>query len=340
MNPVHAKICLVPQKLGLGGPASFQAGLIEFMRRRGVTVCHDPRDHDLSAILVFGAAPKLEGVMKAQRAGIRVVQRLNGMNWVHRKRYTGIRHFLKAEYGNWKLRTLRQHADKIVYQSKFAREWWQREQGDIKKPEFIIHNGVDLALFSPVPQDLPADRYRILMVEGHHGGGYDQGLFTAAHMLRQLGSIADRPCELVVAGDVPQVLRQKIEKTGVSVHWLGVVSRQEVPVIDRSAHLLFSGDVNAACPNAVIEAMSCGLPVIAYNTGALPELVNTQAGKIALYGGDVWNLDPPDIESLTNAAWQVLLYRDELSQGARQYAERHFDMERIAAAYLDVLLGD
>ena len=32
------------------------------------------------------------------------------------------------------------------------------------------------------------------------------------------------------------------------------------------------------CPNSVIEAMSCGLPILYSNSGGLPELVNNRCG--------------------------------------------------------------
>jgi glycosyltransferase involved in cell wall biosynthesis len=310
------------------------------MQQHGVNISHDPLSPGLSAILVFGAAQNAADVWRAQQSGVRVVQRLNGMNWVHRRKFTGIRHFIKAEYGNLKLRQLRNRADSIIYQSGFAHAWWERENGTLDKPQFVIYNGVDLALFSPEPANLPDDRYRVLMVEGHHGGGYEGGLITAARFIQQLRQQVDRPCELAVVGDVPFDLRRVIQNTGAPLVWLGVLKHSEIPSVNRSAHLLYSGDINAACPNSVLEAMACGLPVIAYDTGALPELVSEDAGRIAAYGGDVWQLEPPDIPALTSAALQVLQGREALSRAARQRAEAKFDIEKISEKYLEVLLGD
>jgi len=126
----------------------------------------------------------------------------------------------------------------------------------------------------------------------------------------------------------------------IDLLWKGVVKRYEIPEIDRSAHFLFSADVNAACPNAVIEALACGLPVIGYDTGALPELLINGAGRIAAYGGDPWKLEKPDLYALLDAAQEVLKNQEAFNLAARKRAERAFDINTIASSYLQVLLGD
>lgn len=333
-------ICILPHKLGLGGPASFQSSLIRILTERGIAVTHDPLNSAVSAILLIGGAQHPGDVFCAQRLGVRVVQRLNGMNWVHRKKFTGIRHFIKAEYGNLLLSNIRRRADRIVYQSEFSRSWWERIYGKLDVPQTVIYNGVNLDQFSPEIPNPPMDHYRVLMVEGHLGGGYEQGLITGVQLVRLLNQRMDKPVELMVVGDVPQSLRHQAESQGQKITWRGVVKREMIPEIDRSAHLFFSSDLNAACPNSVIEAMACGLPVIAFDTGAMKELVPLQAGRIARYGGNVWNLDQPDVYALADAAREVLLDRDHLCAGARQQAESAHNEQYVVDRYLDALLGD
>ena len=66
-------------------------------------------------------------LLRARRRGVRIVQRLDGINWIHRRRRTGPRHFLRAEYGNLILSFIRSRvATHILYQSEFTRRWWNR----------------------------------------------------------------------------------------------------------------------------------------------------------------------------------------------------------------------
>ena len=103
--------------------------------------------------------------------------------------------------------------------------------------------------------------------------------------------------------------------------------------------MLYSADLNAACPNSVIEALACGLPVAAFATGALPELVTGEAGRLAPYGGDPWKLERPDAPALAQAVEEILQDQPRFRAAARQRAEEAFGLDRMVERYLDVLLG-
>jgi len=333
-------ICILPRKLGLGGPASFQARLSEELRAHDVAVTFDPADPAISAILVVGGTRHLGELRAAKRRGVRIVQRLNGMNWVQRQKFTGVKHFFRAEINNWILSTIRRDlADRIVYQSEFTHGWWQRVYGEVKAPGTIIYNGVNLTEYSPsLIITPPQDCYRMLLVEGNFGGGYEQGFLTAVDAAELLEQRMDKPVELMVVGDVPASLKAAVSSKKLAINWKGIVKRSEIPAIDCSAHFLFSADVNAACPNAAIEALACGLPVVGYRTGAIPELISDGSGRVAEYGGDPWQLDKPDLYSLVDAAQIVLNDNEAYRIAARNRAEAAFDIRQIAQRYLHVLL--
>jgi glycosyltransferase involved in cell wall biosynthesis len=262
------------------------------------------------------------------------------MNWIHRRRRTGLRHYFRAEYGNIILNTIRRRlADKIVYQSEFARQWWDTEKGQLSTPAQVIHNGVDINTFTPHGSPAPPEgHWRILVVEGNLAGGYDLGLEHAIELTGKMTRAADQPVELVVAGNVPKAVQAQLEAAvKFPLQWMGHLPQTEIPALDRSAHLLFSADVNAACPNSVIEAMACGLPILALKSGALPELVGDEAGIVVPYGGDPWQLDPPDLEGLANAGLELIKDQARFRVGVRKHAEKHFSLDKMVERYLDVL---
>ncbi len=335
-------ICLMPRKLGLGGPASFQTRLSEELRNNGIEVTFDTEDPAVSTILVVGGTRHLGVLYRAKRRGVRIVQRLNGMNWIHRQRRTSLKHFLRSEINNRILQTIRsQLADAIVYQSEFSRDWWHRVYGPVRVPGKVVYNGVNLSAFTPDSEIRPPnDRYRMLLVEGNLGNGYEFGVNVAVEACLSLRNRLDKPLELMVVGRVPDALKAEVAKKDLNVVWKGVVKREDVADLDRSAHVYYSADTNAACPNAVIEALACGLPVIGYDSGAIPQLVTDGAGEVVKYGGDPWKLEKPDLPPLVDAAYQVLKNNGTYRLAARQRAEAAFDIRAITKEYLQVLLGD
>jgi glycosyltransferase involved in cell wall biosynthesis len=334
------RICILPKATNTGGVTSFQTKLTEGLAGRDIQVCYSLADGPYDAVLLTGGVRDLVGLLRARRRGVRLVQRLDGINWLHRRLPTGPRHFLRAEYGNRLLALLRSRlVTQVVYQSEFVRGWWRDRFGPEHGPSAVIHNGVDLSVYTPDgPHERPSDRFRLLIVEGSLQGGYETGLETA---LGLAGRLAEKfPIELMVAGRISTDLQSKYQmKSQVPIRWAGLLPRDQIPALDRSAHLLYSADLNAACPNSVIEALACGLPVAAFATGALPELVTGEAGRVVAYGGNPWKLEKPDLPALADAAAETLGDQPRFRAAARRRAETAFGLDRMVDLYLNVLLG-
>lgn len=338
---MNAQICLTPRVHGVGGMVSFLHRLTAGLNTRGIQTTNDLRNRDFSSVLVIGGTRDLMGLWQAKRRGVPIVQRLDGMNWLHRRLKTGVRHALRAEYGNFLLNLIRTRlANAIVYQSEFSRSWWERVYGKTPVPSSVIYNGVDLNQYTPDgPQTRPKDHYRLLLVEGSLQGGYEMGLETAVQLAQSLIPTLQFPVELMIVGKVSPSLRAVWDaKAGFPIIWAGLVPREDIPEIDRSAHLLYSADINAACPNSVIEALACGLPVAAFDTGALSELVSPDAGRVVPYGGDPWQLSAPDIGGLAQGVTEIIQSGDEMQLAARQQAENLFGLEMMVDKYLKVLM--
>jgi glycosyltransferase involved in cell wall biosynthesis len=345
------RICLVPRLVGIGGMVSFQEKFATGLNQRNIKVSYDLRDTPYDAVLVIGGTRQLPLLWQVKHRGIPIVQRLDGMNWIHRIMDTGRSHWLRSEYGNFILATIRSSlTTKIAYQSEFSRFWWEKARGKTPCQYRVIHNAVDLTKFTPGEgQNLPQDVIRILLVEGSLLGGYEFGLENAvklssgiAHSHKGIQSV-----ELIVVGKVSTATINYWEtwigsnemNQRMRINWMGAVPHHEIADIYRSAHLFYSADINAACPNSVIEAMACGTPVAAFDTGALIELLGEGGGISVPYGGDPWKLDSPDIYSLVKGVLVLLADIDHYRETARRRAESAFNLDRMVDGYLDLLIG-
>ena len=324
----------------MGGMASFRRKFEVGLAGRGIAVTHDLGEA-ADAVLVIAGTKNLTSLWNKRRSGTRIVQRLDGINWIHRRRNTGLRHYLRAEYGNFVLSLIRTRtATQIVYQSEFSRRWWEDWYGKTPAACSVVHNGVDLEEYRPAAQDRrPRGRCRLLVVEGSLGGGYDMGLDSAVALAETLAGKHGLPMELVVVGRITEEHKARVEaRAHVPMTWAGILEPRQVIEAMQSAHLLFSADLHPACPNSVIEALACGLPVVAFDTGAVKELVGVEAGKVVPYGGDPWRIDAPDIAGLAEAAAQVLRDERPFSRGARAQAEKHLGLDAMVDGYLEALL--
>lgn len=330
----------MPAKVpGVAGPAAFQGRLVEGLGRQGWIVSYGFSNLDCDVFLVIGGSREFGKLHEIRDARIPIVQRLNGMNWIHRRAKTGLRHFLRAELNNFILRYIRNRlVDWIVYQSEFARMWWENRYGVARAGKSVILNGVPLNDYSPRAEgDRSSNRLKLLMVEGNISGGYEVGLRTGVLLARKISTRTNLQVQLSVVGNVPQELKNEFNHVGeVEIEWVGLLPPGEVLHYFHSADLFFAGDPNPACPNAVIEALACGLPVVAFKTGALPEIVVGNSGRIVPYGGNVWKLDPPDIHGLVEAAMEVLANLSIFREGARNRAVETFSAEDMVEKYIAV----
>jgi glycosyltransferase involved in cell wall biosynthesis len=332
-------ICIVPRVEGPGGVTSFRLKFEDGLRMSGVDVTNDP-SREVDSILVLAGTRNLFPLWKARRRGIRIVQRLDGINWVHRVRWAGPRYTIRAIYGNANLSFIRRRlADHVIYQSQFIKHWWDDWYRPARVPSTVILNGVDLNRYTPHGlHERPSGHFRLLVVEGSLAGGLNYGLFNAASLASALSKRFK--IELMIVGRVDGRTKNKLtHQNNFRIQFMDTTPRDHIPWLMRSSHLLFSAEVNPPCPNSVIEALACGLPVVGFDTGSLSELVQGDAGRLVPYGADQWRLQKPDIPTLAEAATEVLLDQPLFRKSARERAESAFDVEKMVDEYLKILLA-
>ncbi len=156
-----------------------------------------------------------------------------------------------------------------------------REHG-LRAPNGVISNGIDLKKFSPGERNeevlrrynLPLDRPLVLHVNRLSEEKRIHVVLDAVAKM-QLGA---SKMHLALAGSGPAEaeLREQVErlKIGDRVTFLGYVDNENLLALRRSANLFVIASEADLQSLATMEAMACGLPVIAANSYALPELVH------------------------------------------------------------------
>lgn len=232
---------------------------------------------------------------------------------------------------NARLAALLHRADHVFYQSAFCEASADRFLGPPTAPSEILYNAVDTRFFTPGD---PPSGPPVLLLGGTQYQWYR--FETALRVLREVRR--EHPnATLTVTGHLwwrPQrdiaerEARALARALGLedAVRLLGPYRQIDAPAIFRSAHILLHTKVNDPCPTVVIEAMSCGLPVIHSRSGGVPELVGDDAG-IAVRSDADWEREvPPDPAEMGAAVVAALDRRTELAAAARARAVERFDL--------------
>ena len=153
----------------------------------------------------------------------------------------------------------------------------------------VVYNGVDRRRFCSVPrkelrQKLGWDtQERVLLYVGRLSPekGVDDLLRAYAHARRYYSVLA----RLVIVGDGAERSRLKAlaSQLGLQgdVTWAGWKRPGEVSEYMNAADFLCLPSHNEGVANVVLEAFSCGIPVVATAMGGIPEIMTSATGVLA-----------------------------------------------------------
>jgi glycosyltransferase involved in cell wall biosynthesis len=148
--------------------------------------------------------------------------------------------------------------------------------------------------------------------------------------------VAQAPAfRLQIAGDGPcrAELISLARSLGVAenVEFLGEI--KDIPTLLRQASLLVLPSLTEGMPLTILEAMACGLPVIATRVGGIPEAVADGATGLLV--------SPGELQHLADALLRIHHKPDlgrQMGQAGRLRAENQFDVRRMVSAYESLYL--
>ena len=240
--------------------------------------------------------------------------------------------FLKLKQKEW----VNKVADGIISNSNHERERWQKKYPKLKDKWVTIYNMVDLDKFVFHQKSKKSAPLRLMAVGKVRPLKNADVLIEALFYLKQKGMslpevdwYGGRDFKQVDFRNSVKAIEKKIAEYNLSAHikWFDPVNNlhELMPEYDALIHpSLWEG-----LPNAICEALSAGLPVLASNILDHPVLVKDQERGFLF--------DPNDPEELANAIIKMQEMNedeyDAMRKNCRSYAESSFLKSTRLAAY-------
>lgn len=203
------------------------------------------------------------------------------------------------------------------------------ELGGSPEKTHVVGNGCDEAVFQP--RDRNAARSELGVASNAElvaFVGRMNRVKGVAELLEAVSSLTRKrkKIQLVYIGDGPEfvAIREKVLNSHLAEHVRlpGACSPADVAKWLAAANVLALPSYMEGCPNAVLEALSCGRPVVASNVGAVPDLIDNSCG-VLFPAGSVDGLSAALDEAL-KAEWDENAIAKRFRRSWQQVAQEIF----------------
>ncbi|MEK7148023.1 MAG: glycosyltransferase family 4 protein [Patescibacteria group bacterium] len=210
-------------------------------------------------------------------------------------------------------------SDYVIYQTEFVKRCADKYLGEFKGLSSIIINPVDTHHFKPREIPPPQEPLVIIMLGNHFESKERMDVsIRALKILREKGV----DLKLMIIGRIQYDIEEDwIEKRGAYL-------QKDAPTLIQQAHIFLHLKYMDPCPITVLEALSCGLPIVALNNGGLPEMVDDNSGVLVSVLEDFEKLHYPSAEEVADAIIKIKDNYKGYSEAARNRAVKLFDKGR------------
>jgi len=200
----------------------------------------------------------------------------------------------------------------------------------------VIPNGIDLNRFKPIDKKiardilhLPKDKKHILFGAISALSDKRKGFLLLKEALKKYSSKENKDIELIIFGSSKP---REEEKLGFRTHYLGQLNDEiSLELVYSAADVMIVPSIQDNLPNTVMESLACGTPVVAFNIGGIPDMIEHQEN-----GYLVKSFDTGDLAYGINWILENKMRWKKLSVNARKKVEKEFDINKIAKRYTDL----
>ena len=209
------------------------------------------------------------------------------------------------------------------------------------KPEKVkvIYNGIDSDIFKPldkmdIRRELGIDiNKKVILFVGNL-----KPVKGLIYLIEAFAGIVDCSQNIVLiligAGELKKELEDEIKKHGIEncVQILGTKSHKEIPKWMNACDLLCLPSLNEGVPNVILEALACGIPVVASNVGGIPEIQTSKEYGILVSPKNSEELQKAILDCL-NKSWD----REAISKYSARFSWEN-NAEMIYHEMVNVLI--
>lgn len=150
------------------------------------------------------------------------------------------------------------------------------------------------------------------------------------HLAAVLSRLQHLPWQMSIVGDGPRAEQVRQMFAGLPearIHWHGKLAPERVVALLADSSLFVWPGCGEAYGLAYLEAQAAGVPVVAWATAGVPEVVKHGVGGLLVSERDEAGLAAALGELIVDAG-----YRQRLSESARSHVRRHHDQAQAVQA--------
>lgn len=227
----------------------------------------------------------------------------------------------------------------LVYQTEHSKKMVDSFLNIKSKKNTVIINGTNLEKFSPNGDDFRAALNipeNALVFMSSAKWRPQKRLKDIVEVFKLFKDQYERETYLIVAGE------EKEKDEINNIIYLPFVENNEMPKYLRTADIYLFFSWLDACPNSVLEAIACNIPVICTNQGGTKEILNATNGGIIVnadeeYDYKATNLQKPPKPDYEKILAAITTMVGNLDSYKNQIDTAKIDINYVANAYYDFL---
>lgn len=191
-------------------------------------------------------------------------------------------------------------------------------------PIEVINNGIDLNVFRPTHSNfreqygIPGDKYIVLGVS--FAWGYRKGLDCFVEMAEKLGE----QYQIVLVGTDDEI-DKNLQHNIISIH--RTQNQKELAEVYSAADVFVMPTREENYPTVNMEAIACGTPVVTFDTGGSPEMLDDKTGIV---------VEANDIEATKKAIKDICGKKRCNDEEYIVAYSKNFDMKKRFAEYIEL----